>query len=51
MTAASLAYLISVLFISWAAFGLKTRAAYSCPTCGSKRADGHSPECPWSSRP
>jgi hypothetical protein len=51
VTAASLAYLISVLFISWAAVGLQTRAAYSCPTCGSKRADGHSSECPWSSRP
>jgi hypothetical protein len=49
--AASVAYLMSVLFIGWAAVGLHTRAAYSCPTCGSKRADGHSAECPWSSRP
>ena len=51
MTAASVAYLMSALLLAWGALRPHVRAAYSCPTCGTKRADGHSPECPWSSRP
>ena len=46
MTAVSLAYLVAVLFLAVAMLEGKTRPAYSCPTCGTERADGHSPECP-----
>jgi hypothetical protein len=51
MTAASIAYLMSALLLVWGALGRRANATYSCPSCGSKRADGHSSECPWSSRP
>ena len=27
------------------------RVAYSCPICGSKRADAHDGDCPWNPRP
>jgi hypothetical protein len=50
MTAASVAYFMSALLLVWGALGLRAGAVYTCPTCGTKRADGHSPECPWSSR-
>jgi hypothetical protein len=51
MTAASVAYLMSALLLVWGALRMRVSGAYSCPTCGTKRADEHSPECPWSSRP
>ena len=51
MPASSLAYSIGALLLAWATVQLRGRAAYSCPACGSKRADGHSEECPWRSRP
>lgn len=51
MTAAAVAYLMSALLLVWGALRLRTQASYSCPTCGTRRADEHSPECPWSSRP
>jgi hypothetical protein len=51
MTTASIAYLMSALLIGWRAFSLRVSGAYTCPTCGAKRADSHAPECPWSSRP
>ena len=51
MPALSLAYSVALLGVAWAMVRLRTRPAYSCPTCGSKRADGHSPDCPWRSRP
>jgi hypothetical protein len=51
MSASSLAYTVAALLIAWAMFQLGSRTAYSCPTCGSKREDGHSEECPWRSRP
>jgi len=47
----TLAYLVAVLVVAVALVEVKTRAAYSCPACGTKRADGHSPECPWGGRP
>jgi hypothetical protein len=50
MTAAAAASLMSALLLVWGALGRRVNAAYSCPACGSKRADGHSAECPWSSR-
>jgi hypothetical protein len=48
---ASLAYLVGASLITWATVQLRGRAGYSCPACGSKRADGHSRGCPWSTRP
>ena len=51
MTATSIAYLMSALLLVWGALGLRVSGSYSCPTCGSKKADRHSAECPWSSRP
>jgi hypothetical protein len=51
MTAASVAYLMSALLLMWGALRRQVSPTYSCPTCGTKRADRHSPECPWSSRP
>jgi hypothetical protein len=51
LPASSLAYSVAALVIAWAMLQLRGRAAYSCPACGSKRADGHSQECPWRSRP
>ena len=51
MPASSLAYSIGVLLVAWAMLKLHGRAAFSCPACGSKRADGHSEECPWRRRP
>jgi len=50
LPAISLALGISALLIAWAMLELGGREAYSCPACGSKRADGHSEECPWRSR-
>jgi hypothetical protein len=50
MTASSLAYLVGVLFLAWATVQNRIRPAYSCPACGSKKADGHSKECPWNRR-
>jgi hypothetical protein len=50
MTAATTASVMSALLLVWGALRLHTQRPYSCPTCGTKRADGHSPECPWSSR-
>ena len=47
----SLAYSVGALLLAWAMLQLRGRPAYSCPACGSKRADGHSEECPWRSRP
>src|SRR5207302_8403514 len=49
MPASSLAYSIGALLLAWATVQLRGRPAYSCPACGSKRADGHSEECPWRS--
>ena len=51
MTAASLAYLMSALLLVWGALRTRVHTTYTCPTCGTKRANAHSPECPWSSRP
>ena len=51
MTAAAAAYFMSAFLLVWGALKLRVGATYTCPTCGSKRADRHSPECPWSSRP
>ena len=51
LCAPSLAFGIGAFLIAWVMFELRGRAAYSCPACGSKRADGHSEECPWRSRP
>ena len=51
LPAISLAYGSGALLIAWAMHQLRGRAAYACPACGSKRADGHSQECPWRSRP
>ena len=48
---ASLAYLVGVSLIAWATIQLRHRASYNCPACASKRADGHSRDCPWSTRP
>jgi hypothetical protein len=48
MTAAGAAYVMSALLIVWGALKLRMNPAYSCPTCGTKRADRHSPGCPWS---
>jgi hypothetical protein len=48
---ASLAYLVGASLIAWATIQLRGRASYSCPACGSKRADGHSRDCPWRTRP
>jgi hypothetical protein len=47
----SLAYSVGALLLAWAMLQLRGRPSYSCPACGSKRADGHSEECPWRSRP
>ena len=51
MMSASIAYGIAALLIAWAMLRFRDRPAYSCPTCGTRRADGHGPECPWRSRP
>jgi hypothetical protein len=51
MTGATIAYLMSALLLIWRALDQRVSGSYSCPTCGSKRADRHSPECAWSSRP
>jgi ribosomal protein L37AE/L43A len=51
MTSTTPAYLVAVLFLAVAMVEVTTRAAYSCPTCGSKRADGHSHDCPWRGEP
>jgi hypothetical protein len=51
MTSASIAYGIAALLVAWAMLRFRDRPAYSCPTCGTRRADGHGPECPWRSRP
>jgi hypothetical protein len=51
MTPATLAYLLAVLFVAAAMLDLGTRPAYSCPSCGTKRADGHASECPWRHKP
>ena len=51
LPATPLAYGIGALLIAWAMLQLRGRAAYSCPACGSKRADGHSRDCPWSTGP
>jgi hypothetical protein len=44
MTAAAIAYLMSALLLASGALRLRANPSYSCPTCGTKRADGHSPE-------
>jgi hypothetical protein len=51
MTVATTAYVMSALLLVWGALRLGANPSYSCPSCGTKRADGHSAECPWSSRP
>jgi hypothetical protein len=51
MSALSLAYGVGTILIAWATVQLRSRTAYTCPTCGSKRPDGHSEECPWRHRP
>jgi hypothetical protein len=51
MPTSSLAYSVGALLLAWSMLQLRGRPAYSCPVCGSKRADGHSEECPWRSRP
>jgi hypothetical protein len=51
MSGSSLAYAVGALLIAWAMFQLSSRPVYRCPSCGSKRADGHAQECPWRSRP
>jgi hypothetical protein len=51
MTAASLAYLMSAFLLVWGALRTRVHTAYTCPTCGTKRTNAHSAECPWSSRP
>jgi hypothetical protein len=50
MTPSTLAYLLAVLVVAVAILNAETRA-YSCPSCGTKRADGHAPECPWRHKP
>ena len=39
-----------VLGAAWAMLRSRDRPAYRCPTCGSRRADGHADECPGRSR-
>jgi hypothetical protein len=51
VSASSLAYSVGAFLIAWGMLQLRSREAYSCPTCGSKRVDGHSEDCPWRSRP
>ena len=51
MTVATTAYVMSALLLALGALRLRANPSYSCPTCGTKRVDAHSPECPWSSRP
>lgn len=47
VTPATIAYLVAVFAVAVAMAELKARPAYRCPTCGARRADAHSPECPW----
>ena len=51
MPSSSLAYSVGALLLAWAVLQLRGRPAYTCPASGSKRAEGHSEECPWRSRP
>ena len=51
MTASSIAYLMGALLLFRGALGRRVDATYSCPTCGTNRADAHSASCPWSRRP
>ena len=41
-------YIGLVLLISRVAADEYFGQRYVCPVCGSRRADRHSPECPWS---
>jgi hypothetical protein len=51
MTSWTLANCIGALLVAWSILKLQGRAAYVCPACGSKRADGHTEECPWKAGP
>jgi hypothetical protein len=41
---------IATLLSGWALVQVHRRMGYRCPACGSRRPDGHSRECQWSSR-
>jgi hypothetical protein len=42
--------LVAALLTGWAFNRLHHRTVYRCPACGAQRPDGHTDECPWSSR-
>jgi hypothetical protein len=44
---ATLAYIVAVLAVAVVMVEVVARPAFTCPACGARRADGHSPECRW----
>jgi hypothetical protein len=47
MTTWALVSCIAALLGGWSFLRQRNRISYSCPLCGSTRADSHAAECPW----
>jgi hypothetical protein len=47
MTPSVLMLTLVALVIAKFMTGMYSRDIYVCPVCGSRKADGHTDECPW----
>ena len=47
MSPVAVAFAVAVLLLAKTLAGIYLGANYVCPTCGTRREDRHSQECPW----